>query len=109
MNISCLRFALIFGLASAALSAHAIDAYSNLGAFPAVYDGTASHPIGDYSSFGGGNYVFSCQFTASSGGTLTGFMVAMNTLVIPPSPQDYSLKLYTDSGTDTLGLQLGAY
>ncbi len=98
MNGSMLRSASVLALAPAALSAHALDAFSNLAPAPDSY-ATASVLVG-------GPFSQGFQFTSGLSGGLAGFRVAMNDFT---TPNAFTISLYADSGSNTLGALLGAY
>ncbi len=101
MNV-LLRSASVLALATAALSAHALDAFNNLGPAPASYSTPNQGLVIDVRTSQGP------QFTAMATGALTGFQIAMNNND-RNGPEAYALSLYADSGSNTLGSLLGTY
>ena len=93
-----LRLVLLAPALGAALAARADDAYSNfipslVGGF---YNVDAQQTIG-------------YQFASGLTGTLTGFTVAIGNNAATGGAQPFTLRLYADSGTNTLGGLLGTY
>lgn len=87
----------------AAAGAHAVDAYSNLGSGSALYQGDI-----DAAYFVSPTQVpfLGFQFVPTASGTLAGFRLAINDI---GNARPFSLSLYEDSGTGTLGKSLGTY
>ncbi|RYG24281.1 PEP-CTERM sorting domain-containing protein [bacterium] len=88
------RSLFVAALSMAALSAQAVDAFSNLDPAPDSYNGLVAYDVSPNNRQG-------FQFTAVAGGMLTGFQVAMNNLSSPA--RQFNFSLYEDSGSDTLG------
>ena len=105
------RLALLLALGLSA-SAHAVDAYSNLGS-PARFVSSnvqAGYPL-YRNSLNSVNQGYGFQFASTATGTLTGFQVAMNQSTANQNDPNrtFILGLYADSGSDTLGTRLGTY
>lgn len=91
---------LLLAFATLVGTAHAADAFSNL-AFPIV----------------GGNYVLGdvyqqkigYRFTSSLTGALTGFNVAIGNTWGDRSPRPFTLSLYSNGASDTLGTLFGTF
>lgn len=109
MKTFALRSASLLAVASLALAAHAVDAFSNLTPAPVRYNQNVGTGVGDFSRFGLPPQVEGFRFATVVGGTLTGFQVAMNNLNRSGNPEAYTLRLYTNSATNTLDTLLGTY
>lgn len=94
-------FALL--LATGAFSlARADDAFSNLSPNPGAYNAGSSWFINPTQTQG-------FQFTTTATGILTGLQIAMNNVSTADGRAAFSVGLYANSGTDTLGTLLGTY
>lgn len=108
-----LRATSILVFASAVLTADAVDAYSNFDPAPNLYSNSYGYIVGDGALHSSPlSLNLGVPFTATAGGTLDGFQVAMNQdeysdfTVTPVAP--YTLRLYADAG-NMLGALLGTY
>src|SRR6476619_2353454 len=95
-----LRASLVAAVAAAALSAQAVDAYSNIPASP-YYNGGGFFVSGTYPQD------MSYKFTSGTTGNLSGFKVAMNNY-LESGQKAFNLDLYTDNAGQ-LGTLLGSF
>lgn len=96
------RAFLTVAVSCAAFTVHAYDAFSNLDPAPDSYSDVTAYDTGPGTNDQG------FQFTTTAGGLLTGIQIAMNDLT-DLTPHAFTLTLYSDSGSDTLGSALGSW
>ena len=93
------RLSLVAMILGAALSASAVDAFSNL---EGTYDKTGS-VVSPYATVG-------FRFASALTGPLTGFRASMNNLsTTDGAPRAFAFSLYTSTADDRLGTLLGSY
>ena len=101
MQRPLLRVAFLVVSLGAALTANALDTYSNLGSPVAYRPATPAYNLS--------GFIQGAQFTASLGGALTGFKVAINNSDDSTVQKPLTLRLYEDDGAGKLGALLGSY